>query len=111
MIGDETWAALSPNEKRQERFKRWLAPGTIRFSSPEAEEAYKTRVTRFIKAISLEEPDRVPVQLPTGYVPAYYAGVDLKTVMYDYKELSRAWITFMHEFEMDAFSSRARLSG
>jgi len=104
MIGDETWAALSPDEKRHERFKRWLAPGTIRFSSPEAEEVYKTRVTRFIKAICLEEPDRVPVQLPAGYVPAYYAGVDLKTVMYDYKELSRAWITFMREFEMDAFT-------
>ena len=104
MIGDETWAALSPDEKRQERFKRWLAPGTIRFSGPEAEKAYKTRVTRFIKAICLEEPDRVPVQLPAGYVPAYYAGVDLKTVMYDYKELSRAWITFMREFDMDAFS-------
>ena len=41
MIGDETWAALSPDEKRHERFKRWLAPGTIRFSSPEAEEVYK----------------------------------------------------------------------
>ncbi len=104
MIGDEKWASLSPDEKRQERFKRWLAPGNIRFSSPEAEEAYKARVTRFIKAICLEEPDRVPVELPVGYVPAYYAGVDLKTVMYDYKELSRAWIKFMREFEMDAFT-------
>jgi uroporphyrinogen-III decarboxylase len=104
MIGDENWAALSPDEKRKERFRRWLSPGNINFSSPEAEEAYKTRVTRFIKAICLEEPDRVPVQLPAGYVPAYYAGVNLKTVMYDYGELSRAWIKFLHEFEMDSFA-------
>lgn len=104
MIGDENWAALSPEHKRKERFDRWLSPGNIRFSSPEAEAAYKTRVTRFIKTISLEEPDRVPVSLPTGYVPAYYAGVDLKTVMYDYGELSRAWIKFMSEFDMDTFS-------
>jgi uroporphyrinogen-III decarboxylase len=104
MIGDEHWAALSPDEKRKERFKRWLAPGNIKFSSPEAEEGYRTRVTRFIKAICLEEPDRVPVQLPAGYVPAYNAGVSLKTVMYDYKELSRAWIKFLNEFEMDSFA-------
>ncbi len=104
MIGDENWAAMSPDEKREERFKRWLAPGNIEFSSREAEEAYKTRVTRFIKAIKLEEGDRVPVQLPAGYVPAFYAGVNLKTVMYDYKELARAWIKFLHDFEMDTFA-------
>jgi uroporphyrinogen-III decarboxylase len=104
MIGDTNWPALSPEEKRKERFDRWLSPGTVTFSNKKAEAAYKARVTRFIKAISLEEPDRVPVNLPTGYVPAYHAGVDLKTVMYDYKELSRAWIEFMNEFEMDTFS-------
>ena len=29
---------------------------------------------RFIKAIKLEEPDRVPVMLPTGNYPAYWGG-------------------------------------
>jgi len=104
MSGNEAWAALSPHEKRRERFARWLAPGNVQFSSPEAEEAYKTRVTRFMRAISLEEPDRVPVELPVGYLPAYHAGLDLKTVMYDYKELTRAWMKFVNDFEMDTFS-------
>jgi hypothetical protein len=60
------WTGLSPEEKRRQRFKRWLSPD-VKFSSPEAENGYKARVTRFIKAIELEEPDRVPVMLPVGF--------------------------------------------
>jgi len=65
---------------------------------------YKERVTRFIKAIKLEKPDRVPVMLPAGFYPAYYAGGTLKTVMYDYDELKRAWLKFLNDFEMDTFN-------
>jgi uroporphyrinogen-III decarboxylase len=97
------WAELTPNEKREERFKRWLSPPDVEFSSPEAEKAYQERVTRFIKVIKLEEPDRVPVMLPAGFFPAYYAGGTLKTAMYDYDELKRAWLKFFYDFEMDTF--------
>ena len=100
---EKEWPKLTPNEKREERFKRWLSPTDVEFSSPEAERAYKRRVTRFIKAIKLEEPDRVPVMLPAGFFPAYYAGGTLKTAMYDYDELKRAWLKFFNDFEMDAF--------
>ena len=99
---EKEWADLSWEEKREERFKRLLSPD-IKFSSPEAEKAYKVRATRFIKAIKLEEPDRVPVMLPAGFFPAVYAGGNLKTVMYDYDELIRAWRKFLHEFDMDTF--------
>jgi hypothetical protein len=47
-------------ERREERFKRWLSPA-IKFDSPEAEKLYKERVTRFIRAIKLEKPDRVDI--------------------------------------------------
>jgi uroporphyrinogen-III decarboxylase len=100
---ERKWAELTPDEKQEERFKRWLSPPDVEFSSPEAEKAYKERVTRFIKAIKLEEPDRVPVMLPAGFFPAYYAGGTLKTVMYDYDELKRAWLKFFNDFEMDTF--------
>jgi len=103
MNKEKKWADLSWEEKREERFKRWLAPAGVKFSSPEAEKLYKERVTRFIKAIKLEEPDRVPVMLPAGNIPAYYAGVNLKTVMYDYDELRRAWLKFLREFDMDTY--------
>ncbi len=99
---EKKWADLTWEEKREERFKRWLSPD-VKFSSLEAEKAYQARVNRFIKAIKLEEPDRVPVMLPAGNIPAYYAGANLKTVMYDYDEMKRAWRKFFHEFDMDTF--------
>ncbi len=98
---EKEWAELSPDEKREERFKRWLSPPDVKFSSPEAEKAYKERVTRLINAIQLKEPDRVPVMLHAGVFPAHYVGITLQTIMYDYDELRRAWKKFIHEFDMD----------
>ncbi len=102
MNKEKKWADLSWEEKREERFKQWLNP-PVNFINEKAAELYKERVTRFVKAIKLEEPDRVPVLLPAGNIPAYLAGVNLKTVMYDYDELRRAWRKFLKEFEMDTF--------
>jgi uroporphyrinogen-III decarboxylase len=98
------WKEMTWQEKREARFKRWLdAPG-VQFVNAEAEKLYKQRVTRFIKAIKMEEPDRVPVMLPTGSSPAYFAGSSFYKIMYDYDELKRSWIQFMDEFgDMDTF--------
>ena len=101
---EKQWVELSPDEKREERFKRWFSPPDVKFSSPEAEKAYKKRVTRLINAIQLKEPDRVPVMLPVGFYPAYYAGITLQTVIYDYDELRRAWVKFLHDFDADTYS-------
>jgi uroporphyrinogen-III decarboxylase len=100
---EKKWAELTPGEKREERFKWWLEPPNINFSSPQAEKAYYARIKRLADAYLMKEPDRVPVQLPFGVMPAYWAGADLKTVMYDYDELRRAWKKFLHEFEMDTY--------
>ena len=98
------WSDLTPEQKREERFKKWLAAPGVKFNSPEAEKLYKERVSRFIKAIKLEEADRVPCMLPVGYFQAYYAGYDLKTVMYDYEKQRDAWRKFMKDFgDMDTF--------
>src|SRR4030043_2272821 len=104
MEGIANWKELTPAQKQAARFKKWLdAPG-VKFKNKEAEKLYKQRVTRFIKTIKLEEPDRVPCNLPVGYFPAYYAGYDLKTVMYDYEKQRDAWLTFMNDFgDMDTF--------
>jgi uroporphyrinogen-III decarboxylase len=97
------WEKLTWQEKREERFKRWLSPD-IKFKNGEAERLYKERTTRFIKAIKLEEPDRVPVLLPSGFFPAYYAGYTLRDVMYDYEKLKKAYLRFIDEFDMDSFT-------
>ena len=81
------WAELSPAEKREERFKRWISPPGANFASPQSAKAYKERTTRLARALQLKEPDRVPVFLPAGFFAASYAGTNLRTVMYDYAEL------------------------
>jgi uroporphyrinogen-III decarboxylase len=106
-----TFTELTPAEKRSERFKKWLSAPGINFSSLAAKEAYTARLRRIIDAIELKEPDRVPCLLPAGQFPAYYAGTNLRTVMYDYQEMKRAWLKFLYEFEGDTFSGPGAGSG
>lgn len=103
---ERKWQELTPEEKRDERFKRWLEAPDIEFKSPEAKKAYQERVARLSNAILLKEPDRVPVQLPVGNFPIYYSGSTLQKVMYDYEELRRAWQKFLYDFnnDMDTYS-------
>lgn len=102
MAEGKKWEEMTWQEKREERFKRWLSPG-IKFKSPQAEKAYEEKLTRFIKAFKLEEPDRVPCILPAGHFPLYYDGINLHTAMYDYEKLCRAWRRFLDEFDGDTF--------
>jgi hypothetical protein len=97
------WAELTPAEKREERFKRWISPPGAGFASPQAAKAYQERTTRLARAFQLKEPDRVPVFLPAGLYAASYAGTNLGTIMYDYAELKRAWLKFLNDFEADTF--------
>lgn len=102
---------LSPEDKRQERLRKWLAAEKIEFPTIEAKLAYQARLKRLIDSISLTEPDRVPCILPTGNFPAYYYGIDTYTAMYDYEEAKKAWIKYLHDFESDTASGLGLSSG
>ncbi|MFC1838066.1 uroporphyrinogen decarboxylase family protein [Thermodesulfobacteriota bacterium] len=99
---EKEWSEMTPDEKREERFKRWLSPENTVFVSPEAEKLYKERVTRFIDAINLKEPDRVPVLQSAGNAPARYYGYTIKDVMYDSGKVVEAWTKYMENFELDS---------
>jgi len=101
---EKSWDDLTPEEKRAERFRRWLSP-EVQFPDESIAMAYQERVKRLIDVVELRTPDRVPCILPTGFFPALYAGINLKTAIYDYAELRRAWFKFIHEFDMDTYSS------
>ncbi len=103
MEGVANWKNLTWEERREERFKKWLEAPGVKFNSPAVKKAYRERVARFVKVIKLEEPDRVPVILPAGYLPATYAGYSLKEVMYDYQKLADAWRKFNRDFQPDSF--------
>src|SRR4030042_6766779 len=96
---EKKWGELSPDERREERFQRWLSPPNVKSTPPAAEKAYKERVTRLVAAIQLKKPDRVPVMMPGGFVAAACTGVPLGKIMYDYEELCRITIKFLQEFE------------
>jgi uroporphyrinogen-III decarboxylase len=49
----------------------------------------------------MQEPDRVPCLLPAGQFPASYAGITVRTAMYDYEEMKRAWRRFLYDFDGD----------
>jgi uroporphyrinogen-III decarboxylase len=88
-------------EKREQRFRTWLSAPGIRFTSAAAEQGYRERLTRIIRAIEVQEPDRVPCILPAGQFPAPYAGISVRTAMYDYEEMKRAWRKFLYDFDGD----------
>ncbi len=108
MAQTKEWKDMTWQEKREARFDRWLNPPNVKFVNNEAEELYKKRVTRFIKAIKLEEPDRVPVMLPLGNYPATWGGSSFHELMYNYKKGNEIWKKFMAAFgDMDTFSGPA----
>jgi hypothetical protein len=67
---------LSPEEKQEAWFQKWLSPkdpqgNDLPFQSPEAEKAYKERIIRLKDAVQLKKlPDRVPVFTTYGFFPA-----------------------------------------
>lgn len=87
--------------KREQRFQTWLSAPDIHFASAAAEQGYRARLTRIIRAIQVEKPDRVPCILPAGQFPAPYAGISVRTAMYDYEEMKRAWRKFLYDFDGD----------
>jgi uroporphyrinogen-III decarboxylase len=95
---------MTPEQKRETRFEQWLNPKQVMFKDEKAKQDYQARVSRFIKVIKLEKPDRVPYILPAGTFPLYYAGMTLKEAMHDNERGIQAFRKFFHEFESDTFS-------
>lgn len=102
---DSDWTTLSREQKRARRFEWYSSTDRISFDSPEAQEAYRVRAKRMIDVYDLREPDRVPVALPIGSLPAEYAGIDYGTAMYDAEKAAQAWLNFSLETDLDAFAA------
>jgi hypothetical protein len=103
-MADKPWADMTPPEKRALRIDKWRNPG-IPFASAEAEADYKARVDRLVACINLQEPDRVPVHLTTGWWPAHWAGITPYEAMCDAARGNQAWVDFNLEFKLDAMVS------
>jgi uroporphyrinogen-III decarboxylase len=113
MEAEKNWDALTPEEKREKRFKHWLEAPGVKFNSPETKKKYQARVTRLIKAYMRQEPDRVPVSLPAGAFCIYYVGANLYQAMHDPELVRRAGLKYVHDFQddMDYFMGPGISSG
>ena len=80
---DKYWWQLSPQEKRDRWFQRFLSGEGISFIGPEAEIAYRVRAQRIVDVFQVREPDRVPVDLLIGTLPLQLAGISMHTAMYE----------------------------
>jgi uroporphyrinogen-III decarboxylase len=101
------WADMTPDEKQEALFARWMAPkdpegNDLKFQSPQAEKDYKYRTTLIKDAVQMKKlPDRVPVFLAPSFYPVYYAGMTPYDAMYDYEKCNMAFKKFMLDFEPD----------
>ncbi|MBI2850512.1 MAG: hypothetical protein HYX80_05650 [Chloroflexi bacterium] len=108
---ETAWEELTPEQKREKRLAAWLAAPGVKFASPEAEAAYKVRVTRLIDAIRLREGSGVPVTPFLGEFPAAYCGYTQKDMMYDVDKSIDAATRCTLEFDFDAKTPAAAPQG
>jgi len=104
----ERWieVAQDVDEKQEARFETWVSGKDVPFVSPEAEEAYKKRVTLMKDAIQLKKvPARIPICPSTGFFPFQYSGITMYDAMYDYGSLTRAWQKYCEDFTPDAYNA------
>lgn len=66
------------------------------------EELLREREQRINDAISLKEPDRIPVAPYAQFFPARYGGLTCREAMYEYDRLADAWKKTVTGFEWDA---------
>ena len=98
---------MTPDEKQEALFQRWLSPkdpqgNDIPFQSPKAEKAYKERINRVKDAVQMKKlPDRVPAFIFPSFFPVYNAGFTPQEIMYDYGKLNMAFKKFILDFEPD----------
>jgi uroporphyrinogen-III decarboxylase len=99
-------AAEDVDERQEMQFETWLSGKGIPFASPEAEAAYRERISLLKDAIQLKKPPpRVPICPSAGFFPIEYAGVTMYEAMYDYDVLTRAWAKYCHDFAPDGYNA------
>jgi uroporphyrinogen-III decarboxylase len=101
------WAQLAPEQKRQRRLDNFLNPPNVQFVGEKAKNAYRVRAQRLVDVYNLQEPDRVPVNLPVGNLPYTHYGINLRTAMYDYEQAVKACRKFNEDYseELEYFAS------
>jgi len=93
---------LTAAEKREARFKAWIAAEGVQFESPAAEANYKNAIQRFRDIALFEKiPDRVPVMALGTFMQTHTYGVTPYEAMYDVDKMLDAQERFLNDFKPD----------
>ena len=99
---------LTAAEKREARFKAWIAAEGVQFESPAAEANYKNAIQRFRDIALFEKiPDRVPVMALGTFMQTHTYGVTPYKAMYDVDKMLDAQERFLKDFKPDYGGSPA----
>ncbi|MBW1998573.1 MAG: uroporphyrinogen decarboxylase [Deltaproteobacteria bacterium] len=104
---EKKWEEMSSDEKREARFEAWLSPQGVEFESKEAEANYKATVKRFKDVVDLKKPDRVPVLIPTTFMPAYLYDIKPAEIMNSGEKLVSVWMRFLEDYRPDFYMTPA----
>jgi uroporphyrinogen-III decarboxylase len=104
-VRPDNWSELSPLERRKLRLDHWQNQ-PVEFESPEAEAAYKERITRIRQAFDIEPSDRFIADL--GMAAYEYglrrSGITGTDILYHPEKLADPMIDFNLEFDPDMAS-------
>ena len=67
------------------------------------QELYEEREKRFMDAVQLKVPDRVPIIPCLDFFPAIYAGITFEEAMYDYDKAYMAWKKTALDLDADMY--------
>ena len=103
----DNWGKMDQEQRRQYRLSRLLKTDHIPFESDEIKEEYLIRVKRLIDTLNVEEPDRIPVNLPVGSLPRIMYGINSYTALNEPEKLIEAYNQFNEKYskELEYYAS------
>ncbi len=75
------------------------------------EQLYRERERRYVDAVQLRIPDRVPTSIHLGYLPARFTGIHYSDAYYDFPKWKEAYMKTAFHFQPDRCEFFANESG
>lgn len=90
---------MTPEEKLEQHLSAWMTVEGKSFESKEITASYQRRTKRFLDAVNLKQPDRVPNLFLGGGCMVTYGGATLADTFYNPDKTRQATMKFMQDFQ------------
>jgi hypothetical protein len=92
------WKSMSVEQKRQSRLNDFVNGRDINFINPQCKADYQMRAKRLADVYSIQEPDRVPLNVPLGDTAYILNGVNMRSAMYDHNQAAASCKKFNEKY-------------